>query len=294
MMDRRALLLSFAGSIVAPKGVRADHSLPALPPAQIFLVGAEWPGQFSHPVAAHFFKTHSAGSFEKLVVVMPGRNGHTHAPHMTPIIHAFLSQGFSVISVDPHHSETPANKNQTHDFTMTAHIDDLRRVLMWAFANKAQIGWQGETLFLSGHSMGGYAALFLAATEFKGRIRHVLAVNPVVRGQSQIDRFTNPEHLKNYLAEVPRAVSDYARHDMYHHVAGLDVPVSIVTAEQDTVTPPQPLKQFFVSLPVPGALSVLPGEGHCMTSPAYREALARSINRSNGFYPIYARYLDYK
>jgi alpha-beta hydrolase superfamily lysophospholipase len=257
-------------------------------------VGAEVPGQFSHPVTVHFFTAQAGYSFEKLAVVMPGRNGQTHSPHMTPIIHAFLSQGYSVISVDPHHSETSADKKQMHDFTMTAHIDDLRRVLMWAFANKAQIGWQGETLFLSGHSMGGYAALSLAATEFKGRIRQVLAVNPVIRGQNQIDRFTNPEHLKNYLAEVPRALSDFPRHDMYHHLAGLDLPVSIVTAEQDNVTPPQPLKQFFKILPVPGNLSVLPGEGHCMTSPAYREALSNAVRSKTGFSPVYARYLDYK
>ncbi|MBN8521213.1 MAG: alpha/beta fold hydrolase [Alphaproteobacteria bacterium] len=294
MIDRRALLLSFAGSMMAPRVVRADQPSSSLPRSQKFLIGSEVPGQFSHSVTAHFFTAYAGHSFEKLAVVMPGRNGHTQAPHMTPIIDALLAQGFSVISVDPHHSEKPAEKSKTHDFTMTAHIDDLRRALMWVFANKTQIGWRGETLFLSGHSMGGYAALSLAATEFKGRIRHVLAVNPVIRGQNQIDRFTNPEHLKNYLAEVPSALRDYPRHDMYHHVGSLDVPVSIVTAEQDTVTPPQPLRQFFKALPVPSDLSILPGEGHCMISPAYREALTKAIKVSPGYYPVYASHLDYK
>ena len=222
----------------------------------------------------------------RLVFVAHGRNGKADAPHMTPVIRAYLGAGYTVVAPDCAHSCWNDSEGEAADFTMARHVADLRRSIEWATVHARTPGgaeelvWDGGRFALAGHSMGAYAACRLAATDYRDRTEHVLAVSPVVSGRRQIEsRALQPGGLEDLRREVPGALEEWPRHDLFEIIHALEMPVGVIVGADDTVTRVSDVQDFCRHLPNPTGLNVVDHEHHCLLGPGFDRALAERLGR---------------
>lgn len=227
---------------------------------------------------------------DRLVVIMPGRNGRADAGHLKPVIKAYLKRGIAVVSINPGNSRFNDSEGSSRDFTLARHTDDLRRTMLWIEENKGRVGWTGQKLFLAGHSMGAYSVLRMASTLFKNRVDHVLVMNPVTTGKRQLEAHgAAPGGLQSYFKRVRYAADDYPRHDIYPTIQKLTMPVTVVTGEKDKVTLLPPVVHFYNSLPNPAGLTIIPNGHHCLSGDVYLKSLEEGADKAaNGRQPFQA------
>ncbi len=226
----------------------------------------------------HRYRRHAAPAGTALVA--HGRNGAADQPHMLPIIDACLERSLAVVAPDLCHSSANDSDGDSADFTIAAHLEDVRTAL--AFAREAEALAPMAPLLLIGHSMGAYAAVRLAAEAPAGTIAGVLAVSPVVSGRALIAarRAMGPDALAALRAELPGALAEWPQHDLAPIAAGLAVPCAIVVGADDTLTTPDDAQALAALV---GAncvsLDVVPGEHHCPLGKDYARSLGAALDR---------------
>ena len=229
-------------------------------------------------ISVEIFKPERSRS-DLLTVLVHGRNGKADAPHMLPVAQAYNAADITVVSVDAANSQWNDSAGSAADFTMGQHVEDARRTITWAQANAQRLGWSGQRLALAGHSMGGYAVCYLAATAFNNRISHVLAVAPVVSGQRQIEvKARTPNGLESLRREVPQALDEWPKHDIAPYIDKLTMPVAVIVGQCDTVTLADDVAAFYRRLPNPAGLTIIDDGQHCLCEPAFDAALRQHIN----------------
>ncbi|PZO86491.1 MAG: hypothetical protein DI626_06435 [Micavibrio aeruginosavorus] len=238
-------------------------------------------GSFDARMSADIFQPDKKSHSRKVAFVFHGRNGASDAEHMIKVIAAYTRCGYLVVAPNLCNSEWNGSAGQGTEFTMHNHVRDSRRSIEWAISEKNHFGWDGRSFALCGHSMGGYAALFLAATDYRGTADHVLAVAPAISGECLIDarRKYHPNGIENMLIETPSALAEWPRHDLFNVVAGLTMPVSAVVGVDDNLTLPSDIGRFFSALPKGQEFEVLDGEHHCLVGENIPDILARKIGR---------------
>lgn len=201
---------------------------------------------------------------DKLAFIHHGRNGN--AEGMRDIASAYLAHGYMVVMANARNSHYNDSAGTAKDFTITEHINDLERTIEFAHHNSKAIGWTGDIFALAGFSMGGYAASYLAATRYSGRAAHLLALSPLTTGERQIEaRRDHPKGIEILQRELPLAMDEWPKHDIFKHISGLTSPVSVIVGADDTVTPPRHVCAFADALKHQGvlvSLDVLDGRHH--------------------------------
>ncbi|PIO97202.1 alpha/beta hydrolase [Pleomorphomonas carboxyditropha] len=217
----------------------------------------------------------------RLAITAHGRNGAAQAPHMQKLIDAYRTRGYIVVSPDCCASAWNGSAGGEADFFLENHVRDVRRTIDWALANAATLGWSGAHLALCGHSMGAYAVARLAAGEYAGRVAHLLLVSPFTSGARQIEARAkyHPDGIANLRREVPRALDEWPRHDIFTVIDRLALPVAVFAGARDIVAPPENVREFVERLPSPPLYRLLPEASHCLEGGDYRTELVDTIDR---------------
>ncbi|MBS1182640.1 MAG: acetoin dehydrogenase subunit dihydrolipoyllysine-residue acetyltransferase [Proteobacteria bacterium] len=216
----------------------------------------------------------------RLVITAHGRNGAARAPHMLKLIDAYRQRDYVVLSPDCCASAWNDSAGTEADFLLENHVRDVRRTADWAVANAGEIGWSGGHLALSGHSMGAYAAARLATGDYAGRISHLLLVSPFTSGVRQIEAREkyHPDGIANLRRDVPRALDEWPRHDIFTVIDQLTLPIAVFAGGLDIVAPPENVREFVDRLPVPPHYRLLPEASHCLEGSDYQAELLNAID----------------
>lgn len=205
-----------------------------------------------------------------LAVVAHGLNGAPQQPHMRTIIAALSQAGLSVVAPHLPHSAANASGNPTEGFTMEGTVGDLARVLDWL----PEAGLP-QPRIVAGHSMGGYAALRLAAT--REDVPAVLAVSPATAGRLLIDVHRVEGALERLRGEVHAALDEWPLHDLAPLAGSIAQPVALIVGEMDHLTRPVDVDELRSRLPRVVFWRILPGDPHCPVGPDYPVALSAAI-----------------
>lgn len=218
---------------------------------------------------------------DRLAVVAHGRNGAARAPHMMQLIDAYRARGYVVVA--PNCCASPWNDaaGVEADFLLADHVRDVARAIHWAEANADAIGWQGKRLALCGHSMGAYAVAQLAASQWHGRIAHLISVSPFTSGARQIEVRAkyHPDGIANLRRDVPAALEEWPKHDIFQVIDRLTLPVAVIGGVKDIVSPPENVEEFVARLPRPPIFRMLAEASHCLEGGDYRREIAGIIGR---------------
>lgn len=217
----------------------------------------------------------------RLVLISHGRNGAAEAPHIGIIAEPYLLRGYTAVIPDLCASHHNGSAGTGDDFTIGLHVRDTRRALLWAMAEATDLSCDPDLVALAGHSMGGYAVSFLAATEFRTRVRHVLAAAPFTSGRRQLEARArlHPQGVDSLRSELPRALTDWPQHDIFAVIAQLSMPVSTVVGVLDTVTPEENVLEFNLMLPLAVDHVVLDGAHHCLEGGPHTAVLTAVVDR---------------
>ncbi len=217
----------------------------------------------------------------RLAITAHGRNGAADAPHMLKLIDAYRARGYIVVSPDCCASAWNDSAGVEADFLLENHVRDVRRTVEWAVAHAAKLGWSGAHLALCGHSMGAYAVARLATGDYAGRASHLLLVSPFTSGARQIearDKY-HPDGIANLRRDVPRALDEWPRHDIFEVIDRLTLPIAVFAGGKDIVAPPENVREFVDRLPSPPLYRLLPEASHCLEGGDYRAELLDAIDR---------------
>ena len=165
----------------------------------------------------------------RTAIVAHGLHGSPDQPHMLPVIAACRNAGLGVIAPNLRNSNANCSDGNSQDFTMAGAVADLAEVLNWA-----EIEAQGPIALVAGHSMGGYAALRLAAET--SRVPAVLAISPVTAGSLLIKAHEADNSLDLLGREVPRAREEWPFHDLTPLAAKITQPVALIVGALDHLT----------------------------------------------------------
>lgn len=221
------------------------------------------------------------GTAPCLAVTAHGRNGAARAPHMQKLIDAYAARGYIVLSPDCCASAWNESAGEEADFLLENHVRDVRRTIDWAIANAADLGWTGTHLALCGHSMGAYAVARLAIDEYADRVAHLLLVSPFTSGARQIEARAkyHPDGIANLKRDVPKALEEWPRHDIFTAVDRLTLPVAVFAGGKDIVAPLENVREFVERLPSPPLFRLLPEASHSLEGGDYQAELVDAIDR---------------
>lgn len=219
----------------------------------------------------------------RLAVTAHGRNGAARAPHMQKLIDAYRARDYVVVSPDCCASAWNDSAGDEADFLLEHHVRDVRRAIDWAIGNAAALGWSGAHLALCGHSMGAYAVARLAAGDHAGRVAHLLLVSPFTSGIRQIEAREkyHPDGIANLKREVPHALGEWPRHDIFTAIDRLTMPVAVFAGGKDIVAPPENVDELVERLPSPPLYRLLPEASHCLEGGDYQGELIGAIDWLN-------------
>jgi pimeloyl-ACP methyl ester carboxylesterase len=203
-------------------------------------------------------------------IVAHGLNGAPDQPHMVPVIAACLDAGLAVIAPNCRNSNTNGSAGNSQTFTMADAVADLREVLSWA-ETEAQV----SLALIAGHSMGGYAALRIAAE--LPRIPAVLAISPVTRGNLLIAAYEAERALDVLDRELPAAREEWPWHDLLPLAERITQPVALIVGELDHLTKVAHVAALRDRLPNVVFWRVLDAEPHCPIGPDYKPAVAAAL-----------------
>ncbi|WP_157775542.1 alpha/beta fold hydrolase [Hartmannibacter diazotrophicus] len=201
-----------------------------------------------------------------LAVVFHGRNGSGDAPHMVRLLRPYLRRGYRVVAPNLCGSDWNDSAGTGSDFTISMQVRDGRRALRWALEHAARARWQIDRMALAGHSMGGYVASQLAIGDLGGRLDHLMLVSTFTSGARQIEarRALAPDALEVLARELPKAATEWPRHDILPQAARFTFPTAILSGAKDRIVPARNCKELFDLLPRGVCYIVMPEADHCM------------------------------
>lgn len=216
---------------------------------------------------------------QKIAFAIHGRNGSSDSLHMMRIIDAYLENDYLVLSPNLCNSQWNDSAGEGTDFTIAHHIRDTERTIEWAKGKKAALGWEGDRFSLAGHSMGGYAAAFLAATAHGSDVSHILSVASFTSGDRLIDARIkyHPNGLENLQIESPNALTEWPGHSVYDVIGKITMPVTAIVGIRDNLTLPSDIRDFFEALPNGREYKVIDGEHHCLVGDGMTEIFSAAL-----------------
>lgn len=226
-------------------------------------------GLYADPdyMSIDIFRSPQADS-NKIAFVFHGKDGCSDSPHLLKMIEPYLQRNYLVVSPNLCHSQWNDSAGQKEDFLISYHVRDCARTIEWAKNSREILNWHGNDIALCGHSMGGYAATFLAAATYNRSTKHVLTIAPFTDGTRHLATRANPQYhvdgIKTLNAECTAALIEWPQHSLYSVIDKLHMPVSTVVGINDTITLPSDIGDFFDALPNGADRLVLADEHHCL------------------------------
>lgn len=211
---------------------------------------------------------HGFEAGRRTAVVAHGLHGAPDQVQMTPVIAACRAAGLAVIAPNLRNSNANRSDGNSQSFTMTGAVEDLAAVLNWT-QRRAPLA------LVAGHSMGGYAALRVAAET--PDVPAVLAISPVTSGRLLIKAHEDDGSMDLLDREVPRAREEWPLHDLMPLTARITQPVALMVGALDHLTQVAHVAALQEKLSNVVFWRVLHAEPHCPVGPEYAPALAAAV-----------------
>lgn len=208
--------------------------------------------------------------WRRMAIIAHGRNGAPEQPQMMPIIEACRSIGMGVVAPHCRNSNANCSDGTAQTFTMEGAVADLREVMEWL-----KTAGLAPPALIAGHSMGGYAALRLAAEE--ADVGAVLAVSPVTSGTRLIAAHRAHGSLEILDRDNPKAREEWPLHDILPLAAKITQPVALLVGSLDHLTQVPDVAALRQRLPNVVFWRVLEGEPHCPVGATYRAELSAAM-----------------
>jgi len=206
--------------------------------------------------------TKPEGEIKGTCIIEHGWSGSKDQPHVLAIQESFLESGYQTFNFDATHSFNESD-GEYESSRLGLHYEDTEDVCKWV----QQQGWFVGALAISGHSMGGYAAVRYAE-EFPDEVSLIASISPVVSGALTTeakDRYS-PGVLQKWKEEgvlVTESSStpglmkrspyeahvEWLSHNLLPNAHKLTMPVFLLTGTKDTSCPPDHVKQLFDTIP---------------------------------------------
>lgn len=208
----------------------------------------------------------------RTALVAHGRNGAPDQAQMLPIVAACLRAGLGAVVLHCRNSDANCSDGTSRSFTMEGVVADLIEAMEWLQA----AGFMTPVL-VAGHSMGGYAALRLAAETPK--LEAVLAVAPVTSGVRLLAAHRAHGSLEILDREVPSAREEWPRHDISPMARNIKQPVALLVGSLDHLTQVPDVTALRAQLSNVVFWRVLEGEPHCPVGAGYKAALTEAMTQ---------------
>ena len=221
-----------------------------------------------------------------LAFVMHGLSGSKEQDHIQTIAEAFREQGFTVVRFDTTNTFGESD-GAYEEATVTNYYEDLEDVIRWA----ASQSWYQEPFVLSGHSLGAMCST-LFAERYPEKILALAPVSLPVSGQKTLEameRYASDDLVawrQTGWQEVPSVdrpgiikrlpwshMEDRLRYDLIPDCSKLTMPILFIVGEQDRVTTPEDIRQFFNLLSDRAVFRIIERAPHTFRAPEHVKQL---------------------
>ncbi len=202
--------------------------------------------------------TKPMGNTKGTCVLQHGWSGKKEQEHIVAIQEAFIDNGWQVFNFDATNSFNESD-GIFDDSRLGLHYEDMEDVCQWA----QKQDWFIEPLAVSGHSMGGYAAVRYAE-DHPREVSLIAPIAPVISGKltTESKELYEPGTIKRWKDEgflisessttpglvkrAPYAVhEEWLKHDLLPNARKLTMPVFLLTGTEDTSCPPNHVQKLF-------------------------------------------------
>ncbi len=224
--------------------------------------------------------------------VLHGLGGYRQHTNNQAILDTLLKNNYTVVTFDATNS-VGESEGKYEDATVTKHYEDLCDVIDWS---KKQ-DFYTESIFLAGHSLGGYAVLKYAE-DYPVNIKSVFAFAPFIAGELSFEAhrifekekfeewektgwITIPSESKPGLEKkLPWShMVERLNHDLRPNTDKLTMPILIIVGEKDTSCPPVHQKIFFDLIPEGRKeLHIVPDASHTFREEKHLNELKNILN----------------
>lgn len=205
-------------------------------------------------------------------LVLHGRNGAPDQAQIAAISAAYLARGWRIVAPElPNSAALPAS-GPPNEVTMSRHRRASEQVGAFAASR-----WAGERMVVAGHSLGAYAAAFVACES--PHIEHVLAVSPATSGLALLNarRAMGPAAVAELERDAPLMRTEMEAEDAAPALADLPAAVAVVSGELDGLVTLETARAYFSAAQNGRFFASLPGHHHCPAGPDVDAALAAAL-----------------
>jgi alpha-beta hydrolase superfamily lysophospholipase len=203
-------------------------------------------------------------------------------PHMRALTSAFTQRGYRVVVWDSSHS-SGRSEGSSDRATFYFHHEDLEDVIAWSSGQT----WYAEPFMMAGFSLGGVAAGTFAASHPR-QVEGLALVSSVVSGARVRRRIPAPFRglwrLRKVMTVPPynnRLSYELIRSGWAYNLLAsahrLVMPVLIVGAGRDFVTPPRALRRLRQAIGDNARLHLVRGARHGFDTPEEMQTLATVV-----------------
>lgn len=206
--------------------------------------------------------TKPSGDILGTCVLVHGWSGKKEQDHVVTIQKAFLDSAWQVFNFDATNSFNES-EGDFAESRLGRHYEDFEDVCIWV----QQQDWFIGPLAVSGHSMGGYAAIRYAQ-KYPDKVAIAAPIAPVVSGALTteakeryepgiIERWKNEGVLISESSTTPGLIKrapypiheEWLQHDALVDAHKLNMPVFLLTGSQDTSCPPDHVQKLYDAIP---------------------------------------------
>lgn len=230
----------------------------------------------------------------RLAFVMHGLGGFKEQPHIAAVAETLRENGFTTVRFDTTNT-FGESAGSYEEATTTLYYEDLEDVVAWAAAQP----WYREPFLMAGHSLGGLC-ICLFAQRYPEKISALIPMSPVVSGALSIEadpeeaaewqrsgwRVSESRSKPGVMKRLPWShMEDRLRYDLLPEARCLTMPVLLIVAAGDDVTPAAHVRLLHDVLPGSKRLHVVEGEDHTFRKPEELDEICTVIAQWLGEMP---------
>lgn len=206
------------------------------------------------------FQTSQVPNPSGTVLLLHGRNGAPDQPQICEIATAYIARSWRLVAPALPFSSANPDSGPPEGITLSGHSHAALAVWTWLAER-----WPAELRALAGHSIGAFAAAFLAAASRDAH--HALAVSPALSGTHLLEarRRMGREAVTQLEKEAPRYRAEMEAGDATRSLGATRAPVAVVTGAEDRLVPLPHARAYFAAARDARFFAALPGQHHCPT-----------------------------
>ena len=224
-----------------------------------------------------------------LVFIQHGVTGYKEELQIQKMRDVFYANHYHSVVFDSTHS-LGESEGSLMNFTATTHLHDMEDVIAWS---KAQSFYK-EPFITSGHSMGGFSALYYT-WKHPEKVMAVAPISTTVSG-----RYLDESYLKNKNASHVKwkeegkilktnnnktdflswnFIEDFSNYNFLDSANEITVPVILIVGDKDSSAPPEHQQELFDILNCPKELHIIENAAHSFLLESERNEMGQYLDQ---------------